>query len=345
MSSIKTFGSPFDSVDSIVNYLREPSSSEVVLSSTTSSTINSTKINTQLKSTKGRKKEKGQANIMHPTQISSKEPIEILPSGRVRYGPITVNPRKQPSKTLFTGRRSKYEPLNNDEEEKRRLRRERNRAAATKCREKRENILANLEDEYHKELNTHTNYLTTIQQLQAKKQHLESILSNHMVNCQLPRINSIMPPPPPPPQQQQQQSMVFGDTTFLSSIVERSPPPPPPPPIRSNQLQNIQNDEEDFNNFLQPTSLLTNSAYNNNDQPNYFLNPEQQSQQQVISMTSSSLDRLINGLHSPSPCIDNNNNCSGLYNSAFGSSTCAQQHSSSSEDDSLPPTHKNPFVY
>ncbi|CAF2626602.1 unnamed protein product [Rotaria sp. Silwood2] len=333
MSSMKTFGSPFDSIDSIVNFLREPSPPEVVLSSTTSSTIDSTKVNRELKSTKGRKKEKRQANVMNATQINSKEPIEILPSGRVRYGPITVNPRKQPSKTLFTGRRSKYEVLSNDEEERRRVRRERNRLAATKCREKRENVLGDLEIEYHKEENKYINILKTIEQLNVKKQHLESMLSNHIVNCQLQQINSTTTP------SQQQPPMVFGDINFLSSIVETSPPP-----LRSNQLQNIQNDEEDINNFLQPASLLTNSAYNDN-QSNYLLNSEQQSQQQTITMTSSSLDRLMNGLNTPAPYIDNNNNtCSGLFNSAFGSSTCAQQHSSSSEDESLPPAHKNPFV-
>ncbi|CAF3599744.1 unnamed protein product [Rotaria sordida] len=326
MSSMKKFGSPFDSVDSIVNFLREPSSSEVVLSSTTSSTIDSTNVNSGSKSIKGRKKEKGQANIMNTTGINLKQPIEMLPTGRVRYGPITVNPRKQPSKTLFTGRRSKYEILSNDEDEKRRLRRERNRVAATKCREKRENILTHLQNEYDKELNNHTNFLKTIDQLNTKKQHLESMFSNHVVNCQLKQINTIIP---------QQPSMVFGDTNFLSSIGETSPPP-----LRSYQIQNIQNDEEDFNHFLQPASLLTNSAYNN-DQSNYILNSEQQ----AIQMTSSSLDRLMNSLQSPTPYIDNNNNnCSGLYNSAFGSSTCAKQHSSSSEDDSLPSTHKNSFV-
>ena len=64
-----------------------------------------------------------------------------------RYGPITVNPRKEPSKTLYTGRRSKYEVLSGDDEETRRDRRERNRVAATKCREKRETVLQQLERE------------------------------------------------------------------------------------------------------------------------------------------------------------------------------------------------------
>jgi len=240
----------------------------------------------------------------------------------IRYGPITVNPRKQPSKTLFTGRRSKYEILAGEEEEKRRLRRERNRVAATKCREKRENILNDLEIKCANESNKYTSLFEAIQQLEQRKQHLQSILSNHIVNCPL-----------------QQSSMVFGDTNFLSSISETPAPPLPP-----HQLQLIANNEEEFGRFLQPSPVLTNSAYNT-DQSNYLFNSQQleQQQQSTITMNSSSLERIISSLHSPTSFIDNNNNCSGLYNSAYGSS-CAQQHSSSSEDDSLPPTHKNSYV-
>jgi hypothetical protein len=238
----------------------------------------------------------------------------------IRYGPVTVNPRKRPSKTLFTGRRSKYEILAGEEEEKRRLRRERNRVAATKCREKRENILNDLEIKCANESNKYTSLFEAIQQLEKRKQHLQSILSNHIVNCPL-----------------QQSSMVFGDTNFLSSITET-----PAIPIPHQQLELIANDEEEFSRFLQPAPVLTNSAYNT-DQSNYLFDSQQQQQQQTITMNSSSLERIISSLNSPTTYIDNNNNCSGLFNSAYGSS-CAQQHSSSSEDDSLPPTHKNSYV-
>jgi hypothetical protein len=240
----------------------------------------------------------------------------------IRYGPITVNPRKQPSKTLFTGRRSKYEILTRDEEEKRRLRRERNRAAATKCREKRENVLGDLEIEYNNQIHHYTHLSKLVAQLEQRKQYLQSLVSNHVVNCPAQQMN-------PTP------SMVFGDPTFLTSIIE-TPAPPLPPQI-------IPTKEGEFNSFLQPTHILTNSSYTT-DQSNYFFIPEQQSQQ-TITMNSSSLERLINSLQSPTAIIDNNNNNRlGLYNSAYGSSSCAQQHSSSSEDDSLPPAHKNSYV-
>jgi len=84
MSSTKTITSQFDSVDSILNYLRESSPSEVVSSTTTSSVIDSTRVNNGSKSTKQQKKEKELANLMNNTETNAKQPIQVLPSGRVR---------------------------------------------------------------------------------------------------------------------------------------------------------------------------------------------------------------------------------------------------------------------
>jgi hypothetical protein len=131
--------------------------------------------------------------------------------------------------------------------------------------------------------------------------------------------------------------MVFGNTGFLSSITET-----PAPPLPSHQLEFIAHDDEEFTNLLQSTSVLTNSAYNS-EQSNYLLN----TQQQTITLNTSSIERIINNLNAPTTYIDNNNNntCQELFNSACVSSTCARQHSSSSEDDSMSSTHKNSFVF
>ncbi len=84
MSSMKPFNSKFESVDSIINYLREPSPPEVVSSSTTSSAIGSITINNGLKSTKKQKKEKELANVMKTTQANSEQNVQVLSSGRIR---------------------------------------------------------------------------------------------------------------------------------------------------------------------------------------------------------------------------------------------------------------------
>jgi hypothetical protein len=234
----------------------------------------------------------------------------------IRYGPVTVNPRKQPSKTLFTGRRSKYEVLSTDEEEKRRDRRERNRVAATKCREKRENVLSNLDNQHTNELNTNKQLIKLVNDLEQRKLDLETIMNNHLNECLLMNNSS---------------AMIFGDAGFLSSITDA-----PPPPLPSYPQQNFNSEEEELSLFLDPgTPLLTNSAYHT-DEPNSIF-PSQ-------PMTSSSIDRLMNALQSPTISMENINNHSILINTAVGSS-CAKQHSNSSEDDSLPSKCKNSCVY
>ena len=257
----------------------------------------------------------------------------------IRYGPITVNPRKQPSKTLFTGRRSKNEVLAGDEEEKRRVRRERNRVAATKCREKRESVLSRLEKEHDREIHRNRNLTEAVHQLQERKQYLLSLFSNQQTFDRIPTEMSVS--------LSQGAPLVFGDAAFLSSIMETPAPPLPPSPPRP-QLQNLLYEEEQASHFRPPTPQLTNSAFLS-EMVDPFFATDQQSQQQTYSMNSSSLDRLINELQPPHAIIDSNNlltsQQAGLYNSAYGTSSCAQQHSSSSEDDSLTPARNNHIVY
>jgi len=184
--------------------------------------------------------------------------------------------------------------------------------------------LANLENEYKHELDNHKHYLKLVNDLKQRKNDLELIITNHLTEC--PLINNSS--------STLQSSMIFGDTGFLSSIIDA-----PPLPLPSYQQQIICNDEEELSHFLDPTPILTNSAYNTDESNSIFI-PQQQPQ----SMTNSSIDRLLNTLQSPTISMENSNNHSMLFNSAFGSS-CAKQHSNSSEDDSLPPKCTNPCVY
>lgn len=235
-----------------------------------------------------------------------------------RYGPVTVNPRKQPSKTLFTGRRSKYEVLSGDEEEKRRDRRERNRVAATKCREKRETVLQNLENKHFDDVKENERLVQLVSELEQRKLDLETIMNNHLNECLL--MNNIP-------------AMIFGDAGFLASITEAPPLPLPSQP----QMVNTYSEEEELSLFLNADiALLTNTAYNNEQ-------VEITTEQPVISMTTSSIDRLVNALHTPTISMDSLTSHSKLFNSAVGPS-CAQQHSNSSEEESLPPKCTNQYV-
>lgn len=314
--------SNFESVDSIYNYLVESNLQPTV------SVVETAAI-----------KAKVQAKVKASKQVASTSivgqsngDIQILPKGRVRYGPITVNPRKQPSKTLFTGRRSKNEVLDDEEEEKRRDRRERNRVAATKCREKRENVLHDLENEHTQELNQNKRLIKLVQQLEQRKSELESIMETHLSQCLLiddqnNNQNSNVNLPLAPP-------MIFGDPSFLSSIPDTLPLPLPNPQILFTT--NEQEDEE-ISHLLDPILTLTNSAYNEEDNSNNDLIVT------TLPMTTSSIDRLINTLHTPNISMDSCNNSLVLTNSAINS-TCAKQHSHSSEEDSLPKC-ANSYVY
>ena len=220
---------------------------------------------------------------------------------------------------MFTGRRSKYEVLSADEEEKRRDRRERNRVAATKCREKRENVLDRLEREYREETQKNDQLTKLVGDLEQQKLVLETTLADHSNHCVL--VNNANPT-----LASTSSSMIFGGTEFLSSIIDA-----PAPPLPSNPPALTYSEEEELAHMFEPNFLLTNSDYANDGARPDFISQQQYS----FIMTSASLDRILNSMRSPTISMDNNNNSSSiLFNSAPGAS-CAKQYSGPGEDDSL----------
>ncbi len=139
---------------------------------------------------------KTQYGDSHPTPISTmvkREQYSISSPDNSRtsyddnetiaFGPIKVKPRKKPAPTLATGRRSKYEILNADEEQKRNVRRARNRAAAERVRVSRLNIEQQLLDQIDA-LETQQEKLSNdVQKLQHQKLHLETRLYTHEQMC------------------------------------------------------------------------------------------------------------------------------------------------------------------
>lgn len=74
-----------DSVDSIYHFLREDTPTEGVVSSTTPSVMtHATRISSPPKTNKRQKKEKEPTQLVNVTQTDSVNPIEVLPTGRVR---------------------------------------------------------------------------------------------------------------------------------------------------------------------------------------------------------------------------------------------------------------------
>ena len=160
-----------------------------------------------------------------------------------RYGPIVVRPRKNPAPTLSSGRKSKYTLLPADEDRKREIRRDRNRKAAEKCKQKRNEIEHILENEVKNLIDLHKRFKDEQDSLNKTKNKLEQMLKDHE-NCtnqysnnpkqQTTTLsnnsNSILAPYqlsqssyPSQPQQLQQQSNL-GD---YSMIVNTQPVAPP----------------------------------------------------------------------------------------------------------------------
>lgn len=246
----------------------------------------------------------------------------------IRYGPITVNPRKEPSKTLFTGRRSKNEVLSPDEEERRRDRRERNRVAATKCREKREIVLQALEEQCREEESKQEELNQLIKELEERKHDLESELNQHSDECfAFPNlVNQYQTPA--------DSMMIFGDSSFLSSMPESQILPIP----LNNTILSYSEDEQSTTPI--DHQVLTNSAYSYGDSNSQWQNQEDM----IIAFTTSSLERLMISIRSPTQSMDinNSNNSSSLVNSN-STATCAKQ-SGLNEDESVAPTIRNRFI-
>ena len=180
-----------------------------------------------------------------------------------RYGPIVVKPRSKKAKTLLTGRRSKYEVLHGAEEERRSARRERNRLAATKCREKRENTFSQLEDSLVQETTRHSQLLRQVDELKQRYDDLRSLMNLHSECCFTSTATvSILPPPPPP-------------STLINSTYEEQPLPSDlqlffqqqqegdvliPIEMNSSSFERILHDLQSSTSSSSSTSALYNSA-------------------------------------------------------------------------------------
>ena len=105
-----------------------------------------------------------------------------LSNNIVEYGPIRIRQIRKPAPTIATGRRPKHLVLDGEEAIKREQRREKNREAARKLKEKRQLIEEEL-DQKLKELKGENSALETrIQELELKKRELEEEINNFLVD-------------------------------------------------------------------------------------------------------------------------------------------------------------------
>jgi hypothetical protein len=91
----------------------------------------------------------------------------------VEYGPIKIRVCRNPAPTIATGRRSKHLVLVGDEAIRREKRREKNREAARKLKEKRQLIEQELDEKLRKLEDEHSNLQRDLIELHQKRQNLQ----------------------------------------------------------------------------------------------------------------------------------------------------------------------------
>ncbi|KAG8448951.1 hypothetical protein GDO86_015862 [Hymenochirus boettgeri] len=126
--------------------------------------------------------------LVQPTTISSVAPSQ---SRAHPYAPAPIYSRSASMKGSTgrgqsQGRRGKVEQLSPEEEEKRRVRRERNKMAAAKCRNRRRELTDTLQAETDDLEDEKSALQTEIASLLKEKEKLEFILAAHKPACKIP---------------------------------------------------------------------------------------------------------------------------------------------------------------
>ncbi|KAJ0026889.1 hypothetical protein NQD34_017889 [Periophthalmus magnuspinnatus] len=100
------------------------------------------------------------------------------------YGATQSSSSAGASKAKFSKKRQK-EQLSKEEEERRRIRRERNKIAAAKCRNRRKELIDTLQAETDLLEDEKTLLQTEIAELLKEKERLEQVLASHQPSCKL----------------------------------------------------------------------------------------------------------------------------------------------------------------
>ncbi|XP_068106193.1 protein FosB isoform X2 [Hyperolius riggenbachi] len=111
--------------------------------------------------------------------------------------PSTATAGSEGSRPTRTRKRTREEALTPEEEEKRRVRRERNKLAAAKCRNRRRELTDRLQSETDILEEEKSTLEAEIDELQRQKEQLEFALLTHRPTCKLPYEDPDLPPTDP----------------------------------------------------------------------------------------------------------------------------------------------------
>ncbi|KAL4613168.1 proto-oncogene c-Fos-like [Arapaima gigas] len=123
--------------------------------------------------------------MVQPTMITSVSPSLDRAQTFKAHSSVQPTFKTGRSKPSTTGRKGKTEPLSPEEEEKKRIRRERNKMAAAKCRNRRRELTDTLQAETDKLEEDKAALQTEIANLLKEKEKLELILATHKPVCKI----------------------------------------------------------------------------------------------------------------------------------------------------------------
>ncbi|KAM4540260.1 protein c-Fos-like [Fundulus diaphanus] len=131
--------------------------------------------------------------MVQPTIITSVSPSLGSQQANEPQSSHQATPKAGGSKGKNAARKGKAEQLSPEEEEKKRIRRERNKMAAAKCRNRRRELTDTLQAETDKLEEEKASLETEIANLLKEKERLEFILATHKPVCQMPEeLESIL---------------------------------------------------------------------------------------------------------------------------------------------------------
>nr|XP_048305176.1 protein c-Fos [Myodes glareolus] len=121
-----------------------------------------------------------------PSQTRAPHPYGVPTPSTGAYSRTGLVKTMSGGRTQSIGRRGKVEQLSPEEEEKRRIRRERNKMAAAKCRNRRRELTDTLQAETDQLEEEKSALQTEIANLLKEKEKLEFILAAHRPACKMP---------------------------------------------------------------------------------------------------------------------------------------------------------------
>ncbi|KAM5127190.1 protein FosB-like [Mantella aurantiaca] len=130
-----------------------------------------------------------------PTPSPALDPYDL--PGPSSYVPSGAPPAAESTRPTRTRKRTREEALTPEEEEKRRVRRERNKMAAAKCRNRRRELTDRLQNETDLLEEEKSTLESEIDELRRQKEQLEFALLTHRSSCKLPYEEPDLPPSDP----------------------------------------------------------------------------------------------------------------------------------------------------